>query len=71
MRLLAWNIHHGGGKRAPRIVEEVAAYDPDVVAVTEYRAGPDSIVPATMSQRGRAVAGGLGTGRTRVLLTSL
>jgi len=38
-RLLAWNIQNGGGTRIPRIVEEISAYDPDVVAVTEYPAG--------------------------------
>jgi hypothetical protein len=38
--LLVWNIQNGRGMRLPHIVEEIAAYDPDVVAVTEFRAGP-------------------------------
>jgi exodeoxyribonuclease III len=52
MRLLSWNIQHGGGNRIPRIVEEVAAYDPDVVAVTEYRAAPGTALCAAMKDRG-------------------
>ena len=52
MRLLAWNIQQGGGNRIPRIVEEVAAYDPDVVAVTEYRATPGIALRAAMKERG-------------------
>ena len=40
VKLVTWNIQHGGGTRLARIVEEIAAYDPDVVAVTEFRAGP-------------------------------
>ena len=52
MSLLAWNIQHGGGTRIPRIVEEIAAYDPDVVAVTEYRAIPGVAQCAAMKERG-------------------
>jgi endonuclease/exonuclease/phosphatase family metal-dependent hydrolase len=37
VKLLAWNIQHGGGTRLVRIVEEISAYDPDVIAVTEFR----------------------------------
>lgn len=52
MLLLAWNIQHGGGPRLPRIVEEIAAYDADVVAVTEYRPGPGVALCAAMKERG-------------------
>jgi exodeoxyribonuclease-3 len=52
MRLLSWNIQHGGGARIPRIVEEIAAYDPDVVAVTEYRTTPGAALCAAMKERG-------------------
>jgi exodeoxyribonuclease III len=52
MRLLTWNIQHGGGTRIPRIVEEISAYDPDVVAVTEYRATPGIALRAAMKERG-------------------
>lgn len=36
MRLVAWNIQHGGGKRAPRIADELAALEPDVVGLSEF-----------------------------------
>jgi exodeoxyribonuclease-3 len=49
---LSWNIQHGGGTRIPRIVEEISAYDPDVVAVTEYRAAPGAALCAAMKERG-------------------
>jgi exonuclease III len=52
VRLLVWNIQHGGGARVPRIVEEISAYYPDVVAVTEYRAGPGVALCAAMKDRG-------------------
>ena len=52
MRLLVWNIQNGGGARLPHIVEEIAAYDPDVVAVTEYRAGPGVALCAALKERG-------------------
>ena len=52
MKLLAWNIQHGGGTRLARIVEEVAAYDPDVIAVTEFRAGPGVVLCAALKERG-------------------
>jgi exonuclease III len=52
MKLLAWNIRHGGGARLARIVEELAAYDADVIALTEYRAGPGEKLCAAMRERG-------------------
>ncbi|MBZ5620023.1 MAG: endonuclease/exonuclease/phosphatase family protein [Acidobacteriia bacterium] len=52
MKLLVWNIQHGGGARLTRIVEEVSAYDPDVVAVTEFRAIPGVALCAGLKERG-------------------
>jgi len=52
MNLIAWNIQHGGGLRLPRIVEEITAYDPDLIALTEYRAGPGVALCAAMKERG-------------------
>ncbi len=52
MRILSWNIQHGGGSRIPRIVEEISAYDPDVVALTEYRATPGAVLCDAMKERG-------------------
>ena len=52
VKLLAWNIQHGGGTRLARIVEEISAYDADVVAVTEFRARPGLALCASMKERG-------------------
>lgn len=52
MRLLTWNIRHGGGTRLSRIVEELAAYDADVIALTEYRAGPGKELRGELFERG-------------------
>ena len=52
MKLLARNIQHGGGTRLARIVEELAAYDADVIALTEYRVGPGKLLCSAMRERG-------------------
>jgi len=52
MKLLAWNIQHGGGVGLARIVEEISACDPDVIAVTEFRAKPGVALCAAMTERG-------------------
>ena len=52
MTLLAWNILHGGGTRLGRIVEEIAAYDADVIALTEFRTTPGLALRAALRERG-------------------
>ena len=37
MRILFWNIKHGGGSRAGRIVEQILEWNPDIVALAEFR----------------------------------
>jgi exodeoxyribonuclease III len=37
VRLLVWNIRHGGGERTPRILGVVEKHHPDVVVLTEFR----------------------------------
>lgn len=48
MRLLSWNILHGGGGRRPAIAEAINALAPDVVLLQEVRAwdgrGPDPLL---------------------------
>jgi exonuclease III len=48
MRLLCWNIQHGGGVRRARIVEEITAYDPDAIALTAFRAKPGASLRADL-----------------------
>jgi exonuclease III len=52
MRLLCWNIQHGGGARRARIVEEITAYDPDVIALTAFRATPGKALEDDLRERG-------------------
>src|SRR5690348_5278595 len=52
MKLLSWNIRQGGGTRLARIVEEIAAYDADVIALTEYRLEPGKELRRALDDRG-------------------
>jgi exodeoxyribonuclease-3 len=40
MKILSWNIQHGGGTRDVRIVSAIANHNPDIIALTEFRARP-------------------------------
>jgi exodeoxyribonuclease III len=42
MRIVAWNIRAGGGRRAAAIARQLARWAPDVVALSEFRATPPS-----------------------------
>ena len=55
VRVVAWNIRAGGGRRVPAIADQIARWAPDVVALSEFRATPPS------SDLARALSGhGLG-----------
>lgn len=41
-RILFWNIMHGGGSRACKIAEQISAWRPDIVSLSEFRGTPDS-----------------------------
>ncbi|OED42760.1 hypothetical protein AB833_05345 [Chromatiales bacterium (ex Bugula neritina AB1)] len=43
MRLVAWNIRAGGGVRAQRIVDQLIHWNPDVVALSEFRGTEASV----------------------------
>ena len=43
MRVVAWNIRAGGGVRADAIARQLARWQPDVVALSEFRATPPSV----------------------------
>ena len=46
MRLIAWNIRAGGGIRAASIARQLGRWAPDVIALSEFRATPPSLVLA-------------------------
>jgi len=52
MRLLSWNIQHGGGSRVARIIDALASHDPDVIALSEYRTRPGVAICAALASRG-------------------
>ena len=54
MRVVAWNIRAGGGVRADAIARQLGRWQPDVVALSEFRATPPSARLAA-----RLAAGGL------------
>ncbi len=37
LRLISWNICHGGGTRSPQIIEQLRTWQPDVVGLSEFR----------------------------------
>src|SRR5262249_32019902 len=42
MRIVAWNIRAGGGKRCAAIAAQLERWSPDLVCLSEYRATPPS-----------------------------
>ena len=51
MRIVSWNIRAGGGRRVGAIADQIARWQPDVVALSEFRATPPS------AELARALAG--------------
>ena len=42
MRIIAWNIRAGGGRRSEAIADQLRRWRPDVVALSEFRGTPPS-----------------------------
>lgn len=52
-RILFWNIRHGGGSRAGKIVEQIALWNPDIVALAEFRGtAPSKCIAKRLSDSG-------------------
>lgn len=47
MRIVAWNIRAGGGRRAAAIARQLVRWQADVVALSEFRGTPSSCALAT------------------------
>lgn len=39
LRILSWNILHGGGTRCNQILSAIEEYDPDIISLQEFRHG--------------------------------
>ena len=52
MRIVSWNIRAGGGVRVEAIAAQLAAWKPDVVALSEFRGTPASLWLAEALEQG-------------------
>ncbi|QOJ00503.1 MAG: endonuclease/exonuclease/phosphatase family protein [Phycisphaeraceae bacterium] len=77
VRIVAWNILHGGGpRRTAEVALALAGYEPDVVVLTEFRAGRGGQLRAVLAdlglehQRSSVGEGGVTAGVNGVLIAS-
>jgi exodeoxyribonuclease-3 len=52
MRLVSWNIRHGGGRRASAIYDTLIGHAADVIVLTEYRSSPGTALLSRLSAAG-------------------
>lgn len=53
LRLVSWNICHGGGKRYPEIIAQLRSWQPDVVGLSEFRGtAPSQSIATALSEMG-------------------
>ncbi len=52
MRVVAWNILHGGGRRVAEICLDLAALSPDIVALSEFRSGRGGCLRGALADLG-------------------
>ncbi len=51
MRIIAWNICAGGGKRVPEINDQLKRWKPDLIALSEFRGTAFSLELASLIKR--------------------
>jgi len=52
-RIVFWNIMHGGGSRAGKIAEQILEWNPDIVALAEFRGtAPSQSIARRLSNAG-------------------
>jgi exonuclease III len=82
MRILTWNLRHGGGARVPAQLVAIAGHAPEIVVLTEYRTGPagerltrgldalgfvhQAVTPTLPPRRNAVLIGDFNTGKHRV-----
>jgi len=53
LRVLSWNILHGGGSRVAEILEVIAGYNADILTLQEYRHGKNhALFMSTLAELG-------------------
>jgi exonuclease III len=75
LRIVSWNIRAGGGRRVDLIADQIARWDADVVALSEFRATPPShLLKHRLDEQGLthqlSTGEGCVPGTNRVLLAS-
>ncbi|MBX3316102.1 MAG: endonuclease/exonuclease/phosphatase family protein [Phycisphaeraceae bacterium] len=75
LRMLAWNILHGGsGRRLPHIALEIVSHEPDLVVISEFRPTLGGQLLAILADRGLVhvaeASGGLTQTRNRIIMVS-
>ena len=60
MKLVAWNIQHGGGDRIGAICPALMAHNPDVIALTEFRTKPGLLIVERLADAGWPYSAGSG-----------
>lgn len=72
LRLLTWNLRHGGGKRVPEIVLSLLSHAPDIVALTEFHAARGGSVRGLLADAGltHQLTSAIDPARNAILLAS-
>jgi exonuclease III len=52
LKIISWNIRHGGGKRGLLIVKALAEHDPDVIILIEYRTTSSATICRDLAEKG-------------------
>lgn len=52
LKVFAWNVQQGGGGRIPRIVAAIESENPDVVVISEPRAGGSNCIASRLEDAG-------------------
>jgi hypothetical protein len=53
VRLVSWNICHGGGKRSPQIIAQLRVWNPDIVGLSEFRGTePSHLIASALTEMG-------------------
>jgi len=52
MRVVSWNIRHGGGRRRDAVYNTLVGHAPNIIVLTEYRSGPGLLLVKSLAEVG-------------------
>jgi exonuclease III len=71
MQAIALNVQHGGGDRAPRLLQWLMAHSPDVIALPEWRDNaPGAVLKSGLEAKGFQIATATTNGDNGVLFAA-